>query len=43
MDVLINDTIFFRSFWDEDLWLYPKNDYIKPDKYHYYDIWGKNF
>ena len=43
MDVIINGEIFFRSFWDEELWLYPKNNYIKMDKYNYYDIWGKNF
>jgi len=43
MDILIDGEPFFRSFWEEELWLHPMNKYIKPEKYNYYDIWGKNF
>jgi len=44
MDVYINKNVFFRSFYDEDeLYLHPKNSFIKPEKYNYYDVWGKNF
>ncbi len=46
MDVLVGSEIFFRSFYEDELWLHPKNKYIDITKHKYYDkipyhdIWG---